>query len=119
MLTQTTQKNIKHDLKKLQNNHFQASLSNVEFANKSISEFQNWMLVLALAELAFLGTLLSQASENDCVVLIKSSLVILILGMMAFLFGTLMQYKHLLKHARHHLKKSIEVTNYILEVEIL
>lgn len=109
-------KKIRHDLTKLQKNHFMASVSNVDLANKTMGEFQNWMLVLGIAELTFLGTLLSRSETGCLLIFIKILLTVLLVGMVLFLFGALLQYKHVLKIARMSYKKSNLVIDYISEI---
>jgi len=45
----------KFDIQKRQQSAFEASVDNVKMANEAIKSSQNWLLLLGLAELSFLG----------------------------------------------------------------
>ena len=72
----------KFDLDKLQKNYFDASVANVLEANKAIRAAQNWLLIIGLAEMSFLGALLLQSSGH--LLYVKVLLVILLF---IFIFG--------------------------------
>jgi len=72
----------KFDLDKLQKNYVDASVANVLEANKAIRAAQNWLLIIGLAEMSFLGALLLQSSGH--LLYVKVLLVILLF---IFIFG--------------------------------
>ena len=45
----------KFDIEKRQKSSFDASVENVKMANDAIKSSQNWLLLLGLAEMSFLG----------------------------------------------------------------
>lgn len=94
----------KFDLKKLQKNYFEASVQNVLEANKAIKAAQNWLLILGIAEMSFLGALLLQ--NNEPKLYIKIVLSVLLVSFVLFIIGTVKQYKHLLFSARYYQKLS-------------
>jgi len=103
----------KFDLLKLQNNYFNASVQNVLEANKAIKAAQNWLLVLGLAEMSFLGALLLQNNEPDlCIRIILS---VLLVSFVSFLIGSVKQYKHLLSSARYYENLSNRVLSNIYQ----
>lgn len=99
MKNNPTQKN-RFDLSKLQKSYFEASVDNVLQANDAIKSAQNWLLILGLAEMSFLGAILVQSKEPS--LSIKYILSILLIGFVLFLMGSVKQYKHLLKSARYY-----------------
>jgi len=96
--------NRKFDLCKLQSNYFEASVKNALEANSAIKAAQNWLLVLGLAEMSFLGVLLFQGNEPR--LYIKIILSVLLVGFILFVIGSVKQYKHLLALARYYEKLS-------------
>lgn len=106
-------KKPKFDLGKRQEYAFSASVENAKLANEAIKSSQNWLLVLGLAEMSFLGTLLLKDSIIN-IYGIKTLLIILLLAFVAFITGSVMQYKHMLKSARTFERISnIAITKYL------
>lgn len=99
--------NKRFDLGRLQKNYFDASVANVLEANKAIKAAQNWLLILGLAEMSFLGALLIQNNEQS--LYIKIILSALLVGFILFIVGSVKQYKHLLSSARYYEKLSNKV----------
>lgn len=90
----------KYDLGKLQKNYFEATVKNVIQANEAIKSAQNWLLILGLAELSFLGAIILQSEEVT--LYIKVILAALLLAFVLFILGSVKQYKHLLSSARYY-----------------
>ncbi len=90
----------KFDLGTLQNNYFKASKENIHEANIAIKTAQNWVLILGLAEMSFLGVLLLQA--NTFYIYTKIILSVLLLSFILFIIGSIRQYKHVLSSARYY-----------------
>jgi len=55
----------KFDIQKRQQSAFEASVDNVKMANEAIKSSQNWLLLLGLAELSFLGAILFKNESNS------------------------------------------------------
>lgn len=109
MENQTQNKKI--DLSKLQKNYFDASVGNVIEANNTIKAAQNWLLVLGLAEMSFLGALLLKDSSS--ILYIRIILSILLFSFILFIIGSVKQYKYLLYSARYYQKQSYAVLSKI------
>lgn len=90
----------KFDIQKRQQYAFEASVDNVKMGNDAIKASQNWLLILGLAELSFLGAVLLKDGGNNY--LIKILVVALLLAFSLFIAGSLGQYKHLLRSARQY-----------------
>lgn len=103
----------KFDLGKRQEYAFSASVENAKLANEAIKSSQNWLLVLGLAEMSFLGTLLLRdGSVYACG--IKALIIILLLAFVTFITGSVMQYKHMLKSTRTFERISnLAITKYL------
>ncbi len=95
-----TQNDKKFDLGKLQKNYFEASVQNVIQANEAIKSAQNWLLVLGLAEMSFLGAVILQADSPTSFT--KVILTALLFAFVLFIMGSVKQYKHLLSSARYY-----------------
>jgi hypothetical protein len=104
---------VRIDLIKLQDNYFNASLENAREANSAVKYAQNWIVILGLAEMSFLGILLFQEKYNH--VYLKVVLALLLFGLVLFLIGSVRQYKHLVRVARHYRALSIDVNAEIKE----
>jgi hypothetical protein len=103
----------KFDLRKRQEYAFSASVENAKLANEAIKSSQNWLLVLGLAEMSFLGTLLLR-DGSVYVCGIKALIIILLLAFVTFITGSVMQYKHMLKSARTFERISnLAITKYL------
>ncbi len=98
------------DLKQIQQNYFKAMDSNIENANKMVVATQNWLLILGLAELAFIGQQLIVNPENWFLKIIFS---ILLLGFISFIIGSIAQYKHVLKTGRYYHDLSKKTVQFI------
>ncbi|MCW1891997.1 MAG: hypothetical protein KIH65_002020 [Candidatus Uhrbacteria bacterium] len=100
--------NKKFDLGKLQENYFNTSVANVNQANDAIKSAQNWLLILGLAEMSFLSAVILQPeiTTKNCV---QGILIVLLLAFVLFIFGSVMQYKHLLSSARYYNELSKKV----------
>jgi hypothetical protein len=92
--------NKKFDLSKLQKNYFEASVQNVIQANEAIKSAQNWLLILGLAELSFLGAIILKSESPS--LYIKIILTALLSAFVLFILGSVKQYKHLLSSARYY-----------------
>ncbi len=101
---------MKTDLKKLQNNYFEAGVTNAEIANMAISKAQNGILILAIAELAFLG---NKIAQDQIDVFLKIEVILIITALLTFLSGAIAQYQHILKTARKYHKLSLSVTDFM------
>lgn len=95
-----TENGKKYDLGKLQKNYFEATVKNVIQANEAIKSAQNWLLILGLAELSFLGAIILQSEE--IALYIKVILAALLVAFVLFILGSVKQYKHLLSSARYY-----------------
>lgn len=103
--------NKKFDLAKLQKNYFDATVSNVLEANSAIKAAQNWLLVLGLAEMSFLGaSLLKDDVPIACVKVVLSALLI---SFVLFIIGSIKQYRHILSSARYYEDLSNKVLSEI------
>jgi nitric oxide reductase large subunit len=77
-------------------------LQNAKDANKFIFHYQNWLMVFALAELTFLGSIISSDNAN---IWDKIMISILLLSFLLFLFGANYQAKFLRDHVEKPSKK--------------
>jgi len=102
-------------LGKLQKSYFDASVANVLEANQAIKAAQNWLLILGLAEMSFLGALLLQ--DNDQHLYIRIILSVLLVSFILFIIGSVKQYRHLLSSARYYEKLSNMVLTEIERVD--
>ncbi len=104
----------KYDISKRQAAAFQASSENAKHANDAIKISQNWLLVLGLAEMSFLGSLILKNNESvGRIYLIKLLLIILLISFMLFISGSVKQYKHVLMLARKYENISNIALNYL------
>ncbi len=90
----------KFDLGKLQKGYFEASVQNVIQANDAIKSAQNWLLVLGLAEMSFLGAIILQSDTP--IIYVKIILITLLIAFVLFVLGSVKQYKHVLSSARYY-----------------
>lgn len=95
------------DLKLLQKQYFDACVGNVTEANEAVKSVQNWLLVLGLAEMSFLGSLIVRDTAPNLYV--KVILTGLLVSFILFLIGTRMQHRHVLKSARYYQNLSSKV----------
>ena len=105
---------MKTDLNKLQNNYFEAMVSNHDSANKAIMKTQNWLLILALGELAFLGK--SIEDQSNISLFLKISFAVLLFSFVLFIIGSVLQYKHLLKNSRRYHELSSRTIQFIKSI---
>lgn len=104
-----------YDLTKLNQSYESASISNADLANDAIMRVQNWFLIVALAELAFLSRLLF--NENEGIVLfVKINLFLLIFLFLFFLIGGTFQFYHALNMARGYNSLIGKVTNHMKKI---
>ncbi len=103
----------KYDLQKRQEYTFQAAVENAKQANMSISASQNWLLILGLAEMSFLGTLLINEVTGFPIWGQKIILVALLIAFILFVIGSVFQYRHSLRNARFHHDISNKALKYI------
>ena len=108
---QGKQKTVKFDLEKRQKSAFEAVVENVKMANEAVKSSQNWLLLLSLAEMSFLGMILL---KKDNFWIIKVLIIILLVAFVLFILGSVLQYKHLLKRARVYEEISNKATEYLI-----
>ena len=101
---------MKTDLKRLQNNYFEASVNNAKIANEAIAKAHNGILILGIAELAFLG---NKIFNNQIDTFLKIEITLIIVALLSFFLGAISEYKHILKVARKYHKLSLNITNFI------
>lgn len=105
---------MKTDLKKLQNNYFEAVVRNAAQANEAIKSAQGWLLTLATTELAFTGMLIFSPTLGNykigCIISVNTVLFIavafLLSSFFSFFAGCYFQFKHLLEASRRYYKLS-------------
>ena len=109
------QQRTEFSVKKRQDTAHAAMLSNANLANESAKATQNWLLILGLAELSFLGSVLLKygSANEDFLIFIKIFLVILLVGFIMFFLGSLHQRRHILRSARKYQKISDRAVGYI------
>lgn len=92
----------KFSIKNRQQAAFDGAVENTKQANEAIKSAQNWVNVFALAQLAFLTSLLTQGEDLTCEIklFIKAMIVLLLVSISLFLYGAMTQYWHLLGIAR-------------------
>jgi len=99
-MSTSIQKNGKFDIKKRKQYAFDASVENSKGANEAIKVSQNWLLVLALAELSFIGSLLLTDTLSVSVGLLKLLALALLASFISFIVASIAQYQHVLRIAR-------------------
>lgn len=100
------------DLEKRQKNAFEAAVENAKMANEAIKSSQNWLLLLGLAEMSFLGMILLRR-ELISIFWIKILIIILLIAFILFILGSILQYKHLLRGARIYGTISDKAIDYL------
>ncbi|MDD2656435.1 MAG: hypothetical protein PHQ18_02620 [Patescibacteria group bacterium] len=104
----------KFDVKKRQDNAFQASRDNAIEANKAISMTQNWILVLGTAELTFLGVFFLSDNLSSCVIIfVKILIAFLFFAFLSFIWGAYTQSTHLKDTSRMYNKISDKALEYL------
>ncbi|MFX0138249.1 MAG: hypothetical protein ACFFDN_31700 [Candidatus Hodarchaeota archaeon] len=102
---------LQYDLRKLGLNYHKASTLNAKHANDIIGRLQNGILMIILAEIAFIGvTDLSKDRPTIIGVIIAGALII---STFSFLFGSYAQWKHLLNTTRKYFLLSHRTAEFI------
>jgi len=103
------------DIQKRQQHTFEAAVENAKIANDAIKSSQNWLLVLGLAEMSFLGALLFRNGLLNADCFSKSLLIALLVAFVLFIVGSVVQYKHALGMAREYEHISNTALKYLQE----
>jgi len=91
----------KYSIPKIQEHAFQASVENAQESNISIKAAQNWLCLLVIAEMTFLGTLILNENTGQ-IALTKTLLIGLVISSISFLIGSIAQYKGIKSRARKY-----------------
>jgi len=97
------------DISKRQKYAFEAAVENSKIANQSVTNSQNWILVLGTTELVFLGSLLVMdeiADNHQC--LVRFLIILILLSFLMFIWGSRSQFKYVVRKARMY--ESISTT---------
>ncbi|MFC1478747.1 hypothetical protein ACFL57_04740 [Candidatus Margulisiibacteriota bacterium] len=101
------------DIEKRQASAHTAAVDNAKSANSAITASQNWLLILGLAQLSFLGSLLLK-EEIILPVLIKTLVIVLLLSFVSFILASRLQFTHLVRIARLYERISKNAMHYLI-----
>lgn len=106
-----------HSIEIRQQSAFDAAVENTKQANEAIKSAQNWLNILAIAELTLLSSFLIQdyGLSNQLLVVAKVMIVLLVASLLMFLLGALTQFRHLLSIARTFSMISDRAYSYMKE----
>ena len=103
------------DLRKKQTMLHETSVENSKQANEAIKYFQNWLLILWLAELAFLWA--RNLQLDNLSIIIKFEFWFLLIWFLCFLVWTLIQYHYIKSVARKYYSYSNDLSDFCTYLE--
>lgn len=118
-------KNKKINLKKLATDYLNAAIENAKIANELVKSLQNWLLIFAIAELTFLGSLLAVQFDHTQLILsipiiklITIAFWFSLINFIFFILGCKYQHSHVLRIARAYKKLSDDAKEFTQKFQV-